>query len=90
MKRNIADKLVFSKIRERLGGRMRYMISGSAALNKDIALWFHAAGLKILEGYGLTETSAATCVMRPDRIKFGTVGEPAAGTEIKIAGDGKS
>ncbi|MGB3015714.1 MAG: long-chain fatty acid--CoA ligase [Candidatus Nanopelagicales bacterium] len=89
MKRNIADKLVFSKIRERLGGRMRYMISGSAALNKDIALWFYAAGLTILEGYGLTETSAATCVMRPDRIKFGTVGEPAAGTEIKIAGDGE-
>ncbi len=89
LKRNIADKLVFSKIRERLGGRMRYMISGSAALNKDIALWFYAAGLKILEGYGLTETSAATCVMRPDRIKFGTVGEPAAGTEIKIAGDGE-
>ena len=89
MKFGIADKLVFSKIRERLGGHMRYMISGSAALSKDIALWFYTAGLPILEGYGLTETSAGTCVMRPDRIKFGTVGEPAGGTEIKIAGDGE-
>ncbi|HUM87496.1 MAG TPA: long-chain fatty acid--CoA ligase, partial [Actinomycetota bacterium] len=89
MKKGIADKLVFSKIRERLGGNMRYMISGSAALSRDIATWFYTAGLPILEGYGLTETSAATCVMRPDRIKFGTVGEPAAGTEIKIAGDGE-
>ena len=89
MKKSIADKLVFSKIRERLGGNMRYMISGSAALSRDIATWFYTAGLPILEGYGLTETSAATCVMRPDRIKFGTVGEPAAGTEIKIAGDGE-
>jgi long-chain acyl-CoA synthetase len=88
-KRNLADKLVFSKIRARLGGRMRYMLSGSAALNKDIAVWFYAAGLPILEGYGLTETSAGTCVMRPDRIKFGTVGEPAPGTEITIAGDGE-
>jgi long-chain acyl-CoA synthetase len=89
MKYNIANKLVFSKIQARLGGRMRYMISGSAALSKDIALWFYTAGLPILEGYGLTETSAATVVMRPDRIKFGTVGEPAAGTEIKIADDGE-
>ena len=89
MKKGVADKLVFSKIRERLGGNMRYMITGSAALSRDIATWFYTAGLPILEGYGLTETSAATCVMRPDRIKFGTVGEPAAGTEIKIAGDGE-
>ncbi|MEI2786327.1 MAG: long-chain fatty acid--CoA ligase [Candidatus Nanopelagicales bacterium] len=88
-KLNLANKLVYSKIQERLGGHMRYMISGSAALSKDIALWFYTAGLPILEGYGLTETSAATVVMRPDRIKFGTVGEPAAGTEIKIAADGE-
>ena len=86
---NLADKLVFSKIKEKVGGRIRYFISGSAALSGTIAEWFDAAGLTILEGYGLTETSAATTIMRPDNIKFGTVGEPLAGTEIAIAEDGE-
>jgi long-chain acyl-CoA synthetase len=85
----VADALVFSKIRARLGGKMRYLVSGSAALSKDVASWFHAAGLVILEGYGLTETSAGTCLNRPDNVKFGTVGEPFAGTQIKIAQDGE-
>ena len=61
----VADKLVLSKIRERFGGRVRFFISGSAALNPEIARWFGSVGLIILEGYGLTETSAATCVNRP-------------------------
>lgn len=85
----IADKLVFSKIRERLGGNVKLFISGSAALSPEIAEWFNITGMPILEGYGLTETSAATAIVRPDNIKFGTVGEAVPGTEVKIAEDGE-
>ena len=83
-KMKIADKLVFSKIRARFGGKLRFFISGSAPLSKDIAEFFHAAGILILEGYGLTETSAATFVNRPATFEFGSVGEAMPGTEIKI------
>ena len=83
------DKLVFSKIRERFGGRVRFFISGAAALNRDVAEWFHAAGILILEGYGMTESSAGSVVNHPDDYKFGTVGIPLPGTEIKIAEDGE-
>jgi long-chain acyl-CoA synthetase len=85
----IFDRLVFSKIRARFGGRVRFFVSGSAALNRDLAEWFAAAGLLILEGYGLTETSAGTCLNPPDRYKFGTVGKPFAGTEVDLAEDGE-
>jgi len=89
MQHGLADKLVFSKIKHRFGGRLRYFISGSAALSLDVAEWFHAADILILEGYGLTETSAFSFVNRPEHWKFGTVGEPAPGTEVKIASDGE-
>ncbi len=83
------DKLVFSKIRERFGGRVRFFISGAAALNREVAEWFHVAGILILEGYGMTETSAGSAVNHPEDYKFGTVGIPMPGTEIKIAEDGE-
>ncbi|MGH8869020.1 MAG: AMP-dependent synthetase/ligase [Actinomycetes bacterium] len=85
----VADRLVFAKIRARLGGNIRYLVSGSAALSAEVGGWFHAVGLTILEGYGLTETSAATCVNRPGNFMFGTVGEPLPGTEVRIADDGE-
>jgi long-chain acyl-CoA synthetase len=85
----VADKLVFSKVRARFGGRVRFFISGAAALSPDIAEWFHAAGVLILEGYGLTETSAGAFVNQPDNFKLGSVGMAFPGSEAKIAADGE-
>ena len=78
------DRLVFSKVRERFGGRVRFFISGSAALNPDIGKWFHAAGILILEGYGMTENAAGATVNHPDDYKMGTVGPALPGGEVKI------
>ena len=80
----VFDKLVFSKIRARFGGRVRFFISGAAALNQEIAEWFHVAGITILEGYGLTESSAGTFVNHPLDYRFGTVGPVMPGSEVRL------
>ncbi|OBB56028.1 AMP-dependent synthetase [Mycobacterium sp. 852013-51886_SCH5428379] len=83
------DRLVFSKIRDVFGGRVRFMISGSAPLNGEIAEWFHAAGLLILEGYGLTETAAGAFINRLDNYKLGTVGQIFDGSEVRLSDNGE-
>ncbi len=88
-KHKVADALVYAKLREAFGGRLRACISGSAALAPDIGYFFAGAGIHILEGYGLTETSAANFVNPGAAYRTGTVGKPLPGTEVRIADDGE-
>lgn len=86
---SIANKLVFKQIYELMGGRLKFFVSGGGPLAKEIAEFFHSLGIVIIEGYGLTETSPVTNVNRPDELRFGSVGPPIPGVEIKIAEDGE-
>ncbi|MFJ8491181.1 AMP-dependent synthetase/ligase [Streptomyces sp. NPDC094038] len=83
------DLLVYRRIRKELGGRMRYAISGGSPLDRDLGLFFHAAGIVVYEGYGLTETSAAATIVPPLAPRPGTVGQPIPGTAVRIADDGE-
>ncbi|MGK5546964.1 AMP-dependent synthetase/ligase [Streptomyces sp. URMC 127] len=88
-KHRVADALVYAKIREAFGGRLRACVSGASALPPDIGYFFSGAGIHILEGYGLTETSAASFVNPGEAYRTGTVGKPLPGTEVRIADDGE-
>ncbi len=89
LKYALADKLVFSKIRAALGGRVRWCISGAAPLNADIGRFFHAAGILIVEGIGMTEDTSFSNLNRYDNYRFGWVGQPGPGIEQKIGADGE-
>lgn len=89
LQQQLFDRLVFSKVRDVFGGRLRFFVSGSAPLNREIAEWFLAAGVLVLEGYGLTESAGAGFINRPDNYKLGTVGLPFDGTGVRIGDHGE-
>jgi long-chain acyl-CoA synthetase len=88
-KQRLADRLVFSKVRDRLGGRLRIGISGAAPLSTDVMEFFHALGVPVIEGYGLTETASSATVNEPGDFRIGSVGRPVDGTEVRLEEDGE-
>ncbi|MGP3990541.1 AMP-dependent synthetase/ligase [Streptomyces sp. 3N207] len=89
MQHQLYDKLVYTKLRDAMGGRCRYAMSGGSAMERRLGLFFDGAGMRIFEGYGLTETTAAAVANPPERPRFGTVGQPVPGTTVRIAEDGE-
>jgi long-chain acyl-CoA synthetase len=89
VRHRVADRLVFAKIKARLGGEVRYVVSGGAPLAKEIAEFFHTVDILVLEGYGLTEATTAITLNRPHRYRFGTVGPPFPRCEVRVADDGE-
>ncbi len=85
----LADRLVLEKIRNLFGGNLRVAVTGAAPINPEILRFFDAAGVLVLEGWGMTETSTAATIATPDDFKFGTIGKPLPGVDIKIADDGE-
>jgi len=89
LKRGLAEKLVYKKLKDKTGGRLRFFVSGGAALARELGEFFEAVGIIIIEGYGLTESSPVIAANRTDDYKFGTVGKPLPGVDVKIASDGE-
>ena len=89
LQERLAERLVFAKVRDRLGGRLRVGISGAAPLSTDVMEFFHALGVPVIEGYGLTETGSSATVNDPQDFRIGTVGRPVEGAEIRLAEDGE-